>query len=291
MNNSELEALISLLDDTDKEVYTAIEDKLMSIGKDVIPVLEDVWSNSFDNLIQERIENIIHRIQFESLKNDLKYWLIQPDRDIIEGCILVARYQYPDIDAAEIRKQIEIIRKDAWIEMNDRLTALEQIKVLNHVFFDIHGFSGNTANFHAPQNSYINTVLETRKGNPLMMSILYAYIANTMHIPIYGVNLPEHFVLVYFDGEYERGKQEEDIQKVLFYINPFSKGSVFSKKEIDSFLKQINLERSSGYYLPCSDTASLKRMFSNLIHSYQKLGYAEKVAELEELKSVLENND
>ena len=291
MDQRELDALISLLDDTDNTVFKEIENKLMSMGPVVIPVLEDAWSNSFDALIQERIENIIHRIQFESLINDLKYWVIQPNRDIIDGCLLVARYQYPDIDASLIKKQLDLIRRDAWIEMNDRLTALEQIKVLNHVFFDIHGFSGNTTNFHAPQNSFLNTVLETKKGNPLMLSILYGSIARSMNIHIYGINLPEHFILAYMDSEYAALSPEEDLQKVLFYINPFSKGSVFSKKEIDAFLKQIKLEMEPEYYLPCSDLSILKRLFSNLIHSYSKLGYSEKVAELKELKNVLEEKD
>jgi regulator of sirC expression with transglutaminase-like and TPR domain len=79
------------------------------------------------------------------------------------------------------------------------MTPQEQVLVMNKVLFDIHGFAGNTTNFHAPQNSFINTVLESKKGNPLLISIIYILMARQLDIPIYGVNLPEHFILAYQD--------------------------------------------------------------------------------------------
>ena len=54
------------------------------------------------------------------------------------------RYQYPELQEEMIQRQLDKMRKDAWLEMNDDLTAMEQVKVLNKIFFDIHGFSGNT---------------------------------------------------------------------------------------------------------------------------------------------------
>ena len=79
---------------------------------------------------------------------------------------------------------------------------MEKVRVLNHIIFDVHGFSGNTANFHAPQNSYINNVLESKKGNPLSLSVLYAVIAQRLDVNIYGVNLPEHFILAYVEDSH-----------------------------------------------------------------------------------------
>ncbi|MEW6470151.1 MAG: transglutaminase-like domain-containing protein [Bacteroidota bacterium] len=283
MDKKEISALISLLDDPDERVFEQIKDKLLSIGQEVIPVLETAWENSFDSLIQQRIENIIHKIQFGKILDELKLWANPLNQKLIDGAILIARYQYPDLDDKKILKQIEQIKQDVWLELNNNLTALEKVRVINHIIFDIHGFSGNTMNYHAPQNSYINTVLETKKGNPLSLSILYAIIAQDLGIPIYGVNLPEHFVLAYVDA----GLSEDQGDKVLFYINPFSRGSVFSKKEVDSFLRQLRLPQQPAYYEPCSNTDIIKRMLRNLINSYEKLGYTDKVAELEKLSSAI----
>ena len=191
INRNEVDALIRLLDDSDSEIYNQIQDRLVHYGKEVIPILETAWSSSMDAIMQERIESIIHKIQLDDLRHEMHVWAHSGSHDLIKGALLVARYQYPELKYEDIQKMLDKLRKDAWLEMNDGLTAMEQVKVLNKIFFDIHGFSGNTQNYHAPQNSFINIALETKRGNPLMLSILYLEIARSAGIPIYGVNLPE----------------------------------------------------------------------------------------------------
>ena len=289
MNKGELSALISLLDDPDEEVFKNIKEKLLSMGTEVIPALEDAWEHSFDTLIQNRIENIIHKIQFENIVKQLKEWADPLNQKLLEGAILIARYQYPDLDEKKIRKYIEQIKQDVWLEINQNLTALEKVRIINHIIFDVHNFSGNTTNYHAPQNSYINNMLESKKGNPLSLSILYTIIAQDLGIPIYGVNLPEHFILAYRDeSKLLPIVINDEIDRVLFYINPFSKGSVFGRKEIDVFLKQLKLTPSPSYYEPCSNLEIVKRLLRNLINSYEKLGYPDKTEELKALLASLQ---
>ena len=282
MNPTEVNSLIRLLDDTDTEVYRQIEAQLVTYGKDVIPILESAWSSALDVLMQQRIENIIHKIQLDELQHSLRVWSNSGGYDLIKGAMLVARYQYPDLNEETLRLQLDKISRDAWLEMNDSLTALEQVKVLNRIFFDIHHFNGNTQNYHAPQNSFINIALETRKGNPLMLSILYLEVARSAGIPIYGINLPEHFVLCYKDEEAILPIfTEENQSQILFYINPFSKGDIFGKKEIDNFLKQLKIKPEDSYFTPCSNLDMIQRLIRNLMNSYHKLGFMEKVEELE----------
>lgn len=290
MNKKELIALISLLDDPDEDVFDNIRNKLLSLGQEVIPDLEDAWEHSFDTVIQNRIENIIHKIQFEKIAEKLREWAKPENQNLLEGALLVARYQYPDLNEEKIKKHLEQIKQDVWLELNDNLTALEKVKVINHIFFDVHGFSGNTTNYHAPQNSYINNVLESKKGNPLSLSLLYAIVSQSLGLPVYGVNLPEHFVLAYKDiyGNVNLPTVLHPYESnVLFYINPFSKGSVFGKKEVDAFLKQLKLEPDRSYFEPCSNLDIIKRLIRNLINSYEKLGYPSKKEELKLLLYML----
>ncbi|MBT8195298.1 MAG: transglutaminase-like domain-containing protein [Bacteroidia bacterium] len=281
MTDKEIKALISLLDDQDQEVQEHIQDKLLTLGTEVIPLLEDAWGGSFDAILQERIEEVIHKIQFEVLVDEVNDWAANNSSDLLEGAILIAKYQYPDLSIDKIEKELERIKRDAWLEMNDNYTALEKVRVLNKVFFGMHNFNGNTVNFHAPQNSYINTVLETRKGNPLLLCIIYAVIANQLKMPVYGVNLPEHFVLAYKNEMEEiKPKLPTEAKDILFYINPFSKGTVFDKKEIDSFLKKLKIEPKEFFYQPCTNVDIIKRLLRNLIYSYDKLGHTEKSEEL-----------
>ena len=290
MKKKELNALISLLDDPDETVFKQVSMKFLSLGQEIIPVLEDAWEHSFDTLIQNRIENIIHQIQFDIIKDALKEWSHPEEQNLLDGALLIARYQYPDIDFVKIKKQIDIIKQDVWLELNENLTALEKVKIINHILFDVHNFSGNTTNYHAPQNSYINNVLESKKGNPLLLSIIYTIVAQSLEIPIYGVNLPEHFILCYVDIEHMGvpSVAGNEGSNVLFYINPFSKGTVFGQKEIDAFLKQLKLDQIPGFYEPCSNLEIIKRLLRNLIASYEKLGYPDKSEELKMLLGSLE---
>lgn len=283
-NPQNIKAMISLLDDPDQEIFQQISHGLISMGREVVPLLEEAWSGVFDPLVQERIEIIVHKIQFESLKEELSRWAAGNSNDLLSGAILIARYQYPDLDEEKVRSEINRIKKDVWQELQDFMTPREQIMTINKVLFDIHGFNGNTANFHAPQNSFINTVLESRKGNPLLLSIIYSIIARQLDIPVYGVNLPEHFILAYQDV---RGNSVEEYTYpeagIVFYVNAFSRGSIFSKNDIDQFLKKLEMKPDRSFYEPCTNIDMIRRLIRNLAFSWQKLGEPEKVQEITEL--------
>ena len=289
MSLKEVIALITLLDDPDEVIYSQVKERFVILGPPAIPHLETAWENSFDAIMQKRIEIIIHTIQFEILQKALKKWAVEEQEDLLKGILILSRYQYPDLNETKIRKDLDQIKQDVWLELNDDLTAIEKVKVLNHILFEVHQFSGNITNYHAPQNSFINNVLESKKGNPLMLSVLYMLICKELNIPIYGINLPQHFVLAYLN-DYANlidVNNKTLSNNILFYINPFSKGLIFNQKDIDQFLKQLNLEAEAKYYIPCSNIEIVKRSLNNLIFSYEKLGYLEKVDELKGLDKQL----
>lgn len=289
MSLKEVIALITLLDDPDETIYSEVRNRFIILGPPAIPHLETAWENSFEALMQKRIETIIHSIQFEALQKALKDWAHNESDDLLKGILLLARYQYADLDENKIKKQLHQIKQDVWLELHDDLTALEKVKIINHILFEVHQFGGNITNYHAPQNSFINNVLESKKGNPLMLSVIYALICKELNIPVYGINLPQHFVLAYVN-DYANlidVNNKTLSNNILFYINPFSKGLIFSQKDIDQFLKQLNLEPDNKYYLPCSNIDIVKRCLTNLIYSYEKLGYMEKLEELKKLEKLL----
>jgi regulator of sirC expression with transglutaminase-like and TPR domain len=289
MSLKEVIALITLLDDPDEVVYSQVKDRFVTLGPPAIPHLETAWENSFDAIMQKRIESIIHTIQFESLQKALKDWAANDQDDLLKGAIILARYQYPDLNEQKVRKQLAQIKQDVWLELHEDLTAMERVKIINHILFEVHQFSGNITNYHAPQNSFINNVLESRKGNPLMLSVIYMLICKELGIPVYGINLPQHFVLAYVN-DYANlidVNNKTLSNNILFYINPFSKGLMFQQKDIDQFLKQLNLEPEAKYYLPCSNVEIIKRALNNLVYAYEKLGYVEKVKELKQLDKQL----
>lgn len=283
----EVEALVKLLDDPDTEVFRHVEERLLSHGYHVMSYLESSWETSLNPVLQERIIEIIHKIQFREVKKDLREWAMSGAFNLLQGVLIVNRYQYPDLDEQKIINQIEQIKRDVWLHMNYHMSALEKVKLLNNVIFKTHGFSGNTVNHQDPQNSYLNLVLESKKGNQILLALIYSLTAQKLDIPIYGVNLPQHFILAYVDDQEPAPRGFEKHEGILFYINPFNKGFVFNKRDVDYFLRQLQISPRKEYYVPCSNVAIVQRILRNLIASYQQLGARGKVEELTELLETL----
>lgn len=283
MSDNEIHALISLIDDPDEEIYTHVRTRLMQIGGPVIPALERAWeAEEMGDLCRNRIEDLLHVIHLDTVRKGLEAWAARGGDDLLEGAMLVARYRYPELDEYRVKSKLAAIRQDIWLELNDNLTAFEKVRVFNHILFQVHGFKGNKRNYHAPQNSYINEVLDGRKGNPLSLAIIYQVLAEDLDLPMRGVNLPNHFVLAYMD---ENSAGAGSDRSVLFYVNAFSQGDILGKSEIDEFLEKIKVPAQPGFYLPCTNIDIVRRLLNNLANSYAKLGDTERAEDLERLRA------
>jgi len=275
--NKELTALIKLLDEPNESIYSSIEDKIFSYGLYAVPFLENVWQNSFDNLINIRIEKIIHKINFKKTASEIKSWSENSENDLLDGFILVSKYQYPNLEKEDILKKLGKIIRDTWIELNTELTGLEKIKVINHIIFKVHNFKGNKNDFYTSEDYFINNLLDSRIGNHLSLGILYLIIARRVDVPIFGVDLPKQFILTYLDNG-----------NSFFYINPFNKGTAFTKNEVEEYIRQLNLEIKPSYFLPCENKRIIGRLLEGLFTSYNNDGYLEKA---EEVKYLLDQID
>jgi len=282
IDQKEIELLIRLLDDPDEEVFLHVEEKLLSFGETGIQYLERAWENTFNALLQERIENLIHKIQFKGILNALELWHNSGSFDLLQGLLIVNRYQYPDIDEQKIINQIEIIKREIWMQMMYSMNAMEKVRLMNNVFYNTFGFTGNIKNYHNPQNSYLSLVLESKKGNPILLACLYSILAQKLDIPVYGVNLPKHFILAYTDYDTKTNKTT-----VLFYINAFNRGQVFGRQEVLAFLKQLQLAPDPRFFTPCTNSEIIVRVIRNLIISYGQVGATEKIEELKQMLNLL----
>jgi regulator of sirC expression with transglutaminase-like and TPR domain len=287
VKNRELDALVNLIDEPDFTMFERIRDKLFDYGMDAIPALENALFNYRDNAVHQRIENIIQHIQLDHTYAQLKNWKQYNVNDLLKGFTLIAQYKYPQLDEADIIKKIGIIIQDVWLELNSNLTPLEKIKVINHIFIEVHQFKGNKINIHAPENSYINDILETKKGNPISLSIIYMIVAQSLKIPVYGINLPQNFILAYINGMID-DYTKVTASQVQFYLNVFNNGAVFTRHEIELFLRQINLEQDPKYFLPCNNAIIIRRVLNNLIFSFENAGMIDKAGEIKKLQQALE---
>ncbi len=274
MNDNELNALISLLDDTDLTIVEQIEEKLLSMGKSVVPTLEQAWESNLNPMLQNRLEGIIHLLQFEEVKTSLIAWKNEEQPELLEGMWIIASYQFPDLDILELRQKIEHIYHTIWIEIENAETPMDKIRMINNVLYHRLKFGANTKNFHSPSNSMINQVLDSKKGNPISLGVIYILLAQKLDLPIYGVNLPNLFVVTYFTPQ------------ETFYVNAFNRGLIFSRSDIDTYISQLKLPYSPMFYEPCSCLAIIQRVLRNLIVAFERLGEVDKVGEIKQLLEI-----
>jgi regulator of sirC expression with transglutaminase-like and TPR domain len=154
----------------------------------------------------------------------------------------------------------------------------DQIKLINTGIFEKLKFRANNKNFHSPGNSMINVVLETRRGNPISLSILYILIAHKLELPIYGVNLPNLFMCTYKTDRHQ------------FYINAFNKGLIFSKSDIENYVQQLHLNPMDLFFEPCTNEDIIKRVLRNLVISFEKLSDHHKSDEVKQLLKSIDNS-
>lgn len=272
MTNKEIKALISLLEDDDPEVVSHVSEQINNLGEAIIPFLEEAWEESINPEFQKKMEDLIHDLQFENLRNRLKAWKEEGATDLLKGMWLVNTFQYPDVEFASITKTIEQIYYEAWIHVKPDMHPYDQVKALNHALFKVHKFSANTVNFHAPANSMLHLVLESKRGNPLTLCVIYLTIAQKLGLPVYGVNLPNLFILTF---------KHESLEQ--FYINVYNKGLMLTKTDIDNYLLQLNLNPMEIFYEPTGNLQIVQRALRNLAFSFEKLSDLEKATEVTKL--------
>ncbi len=278
LDKKELKALVSLLEDEDNEVIRHVEDRIISIGNNVIPFLEKEWESSFNPSVQRKIEELIHALQFDHLKYRLGEWVKNGAKDLLEGAWIVATYQYPDLELSFLKKEIEQLYYEVWLDFKKDMHPFDQIKTINTAIFEKLKFRANNKNFHSPGNSMVNVVLETRRGNPISLSIIYILIAQKLELPIYGVNLPNLFMCTY------------KTERHRFYINAFNKGLIFSKSDIENYVQQLHLNPMDLFFEPCTNEDIIKRVLRNLVISFEKLNDHQKSDEVKQLLNSIDNS-
>ncbi len=282
---TEIQALISLLDEDNEVILKNVTQKLLSYGEEVVFNLENSWEQSMNPIIHERIEDIIHQIQFNSVYQQLKIWLKDPYPDLFKGAEIVSKYQFPDYDTANIRNIVAGIKQKIWIELNNYLTPLETINVFNQVFFGILSFRGEYKLNHDISGYCINHLIETKKGTSITLGILYIIIAQDLNIPIYGVTLYRHFILSFQKGFIEDFNIDNSSQS-LFYINAMSGGVIFQREEIKVYLKKMKQKNEIKFFSPASNKELIKELLYYIWNNYTNAKQQKKADEIEKLRSL-----
>ena len=285
--NNEITALLHLIDDPDEDVYITVSDKIISFGKDIIPNLESLWENTSSEEIQERIELLIHRLHFRDLKDDFTDWASK-DADLMEGALLVARYHYPDLDATVVYQEIEKLRRNTWLELNNYLTPIEEINIVTSIFYNYYKQKGVEFAYNNPDDYLINKTLESKKGNALSNGIIYIALCELLDIPVKAINIPRQFIMAYFDPQYDLlNPVGHASEKINFFIDPLN-GQMYSHQDVEAYFKRITVPPVPTYYRQLNNRRIIQYLLEELSKCFDNDRNRYKMDELLLLANILD---
>lgn len=265
VENKEISALFHLIDDPDEEVYSTVSTRIISFGKGIIPNLENLWENTNREDVQERIETIIHKLHFRDLTDDFINWK-NGSCELLQGALLTARYHYPEMQQSVALQEIEKLRRNIWLELNNYLTPLEQVNVITSILYNYYKQKGVEISYSQPEDFLITKTLETKKGNAISNGVLYLVLCDLLDIPVKATNIPRQFILAYFDPQYEfMNPVRHSSEKINFFIDPLN-GNVYSHKDVESYFKRIAITPAATYYKQMSN----KRIIQFLLEELSK---------------------
>lgn len=286
--NKEITALLHLIDDPDEEVYGTVSDKIISFGKDIIPNLENLWENTGNEDIQERIELLIHRLHFRDLTDDFTEWASKKSPDLLEGALLVARYHYPDLDTTTVYQEMEKLRRNTWLELNNYLTPIEQINIVTSIFYNYYKQKGVEFAYNNPDDYLINKTLDGRKGNALSNGIIYIALCELLDIPVRAINIPRQFILAYFDPQHDLlNPVGHASEKINFYIDPLN-GQMYSHNDVEAYFKRISVPPVPSYFRQMNNRCIIQYLLEELSKCFDNDRNSYKMDELVMLANLLE---
>jgi regulator of sirC expression with transglutaminase-like and TPR domain len=190
------------------------------------------------------------------------------DADLATAALLIARVEYPELDAARYLALLDFLGAEAHrrvagaVPLADTPPEVDpalyaKVAALNEFLFDEMGFVGNEADYEDLRNSFLNEVLDRRTGIPITLSVVYMEVARRAALEVEGINFPGHFLL--------RCRAPRGLAYARdLIIDPFHGGALLSREQLT--------RPSGGEALPrASKPQILFRMLTNLKRLYVKM--------------------
>ncbi len=280
-----------MLDDPDNVVYESVSNKITSFGKNILPNLQAQFVDAPNLEVQDRIQELIQKINFEDIKAQLTNWAQSSNSALLDAILLFCEYGNPqEFDENNTRKKIKNIYQSTWLELNNYLSPIEQINVLSSILYNMYRLQAVEPDTNNTSKFYIDCLLNDKTGNAYSLGILYLILAAQLDIPIYAIDIPDQFLLAYFNNSFnflEPNKTHDD--SILFFIDP-TNGMIYTQDDVNAYLQKMNLESNAKMYKALDDKEVLKMFTRKLIQSYSNKEFINNnEKQLLQLLEILEN--
>lgn len=278
-SKSEIESLLFLMDDPDPFVQRSVENRLQELGERAVPILDEYRSELSETDAKDRVNDVIHKLTFKNLEMDFIEVLeegVKTRKSLETAMFTLARFGNPTLRISEYEKKLDHYAKMIEPQIRFKLDEKKKMKRLLKFIFEDLNFQGDTENYHAPQNCFLNQVIDRRKGLPISLSLVVMFISRRLELPFFGINMPIHFMLNFV------GDKEE------LLIDPYDNGAIVTYDQCYFFLKKNNLEPRPEHFQIATNLDIVLRCIRNLIHSYERRDELKRVEDLQKLLNIAE---
>ena len=285
---AEISALFKLIDDPDEEVFNTIADRLLNYGTPIIPDLEHLWENTLDEATLERIEIMIYKLRLQDLKEAFIEWKSKPEPSLFEGALLVTKFQFPELAIDSLRHQMEKIRRNIWLELNNYLTPLEQANVIRNILFSYYQIKGVEVNYEKPEEFLISAPLQSKKGNAIANTLLYAELCQQIEIQAQFINIPKQCIIAFYASDWDPEEIVPNPQEFIQFYVEGTTGNAFSQKDLDQYMIRSNIEPKNSYYKALSNVKIIKKHLLEFAKCFNSPTLQYKQKDLSDLADLLD---
>ena len=114
---------------------------------------------------------------------------------VLETSIAIAHVDYPSLDCQSVLAEVDTLAARLKTRLPSDAASMQRLRLLNRFFFQELGFAGNVNDYYDPKNSYLHNVLQTRRGIPITLAVLYVEIASQVGLAACGISFPGHFLV------------------------------------------------------------------------------------------------
>ena len=114
---------------------------------------------------------------------------------LLEAAASLAQDEEPSLDVQHVLDDVARLLSRVQARLPKESDDLTRLAILTQVFYQDLGFGANTNDYYAPENSYLNEVLRTRRGIPISLAVIWLELAQALGLQAQGISFPGHFLV------------------------------------------------------------------------------------------------
>lgn len=257
---NEIESMIFLLEDPDPQVHGPVRQHMVRLGETAVPLIDGIRAGTKNGATAKTLGDILHEITFATLEQEFLLLFdggLKTVFDLEKGMLLLARVGDPTLRTELYSRRLSSMSRELWMDLHGASSPIDEMRYVLDYMFVKSGFQGPENDDLKPEYSYLNRVMDTKRGIPLSLAMVTLFLSARLEVPFFGVNFPYHFLLGF------------RLKEQTYYVDPHQAYRLLTRKDCERFLNLQNLPIDEDFFRVTTPAEMLARCMRNLLVAYQ----------------------